>query len=173
MKTKREINAYAKFSTIAIQMAAIIAGGTYGGVKLDEYLQNEYLFTLIFSLSSVILSMYLAIKDVINFPFWTWPWTSWPASIRFSEWDKENVPENWHIQIFQEYWWIGGIFYILFTLTEALLLSFGGMSIFDAINHSFTTMATGGYSTKQASVAAWDSPYIQYVITIFTNILNK
>lgn len=58
-----------------------------------------------------------AIKDVINFPFWTWPWTSWPASIRFSEWDKENVPENWHIQIFQEYWWAGWIFYILFTLS--------------------------------------------------------
>lgn len=67
MKPKREINAYAKYSSIAIQMAAIIAGGTYGGVKLDEYLRNEYLFTLMFSLSSVILSMYLAIKDVINF----------------------------------------------------------------------------------------------------------
>jgi trk system potassium uptake protein TrkH len=41
------------------------------------------------------------------------------------------------------------------------------MTFFDAINHSFTTMATGGYSTKQASIAFWPSPYIQYVITIF------
>jgi hypothetical protein len=48
-------------------MAAIIAGGTYGGLKLDEYLSNEYLFTLIFSLSSVFISMFLAIKDVIKF----------------------------------------------------------------------------------------------------------
>jgi trk system potassium uptake protein TrkH len=40
------------------------------------------------------------------------------------------------------------------------------MSLFDAVNHSFTTMSTGGYSTKQASVAAF-SPFIQYVIIAF------
>ncbi len=57
--------------------------------------------------------------------------------------------------------------YILFTLIEIVLLMIGDMSLFDAINHSFTTMATGGYSTKQASIAHWDSPYIQYVITLF------
>jgi len=57
--------------------------------------------------------------------------------------------------------------YVLFTLVESLLLWFGGMTFFDAINHSFTTMATGGYSTKQASVAYWDSPFIQYVIIFF------
>jgi len=48
-------------------MAAIIAGGTYAGIKLDEYLSYENLFTIILSLSSVILAMFLAIKDVINF----------------------------------------------------------------------------------------------------------
>lgn len=57
--------------------------------------------------------------------------------------------------------------YMAFTLTETILLMFGGMNWFDAINHSFTTMATGGYSTKQASIAYWDSAYIQYVITLF------
>lgn len=57
--------------------------------------------------------------------------------------------------------------YVLFTLSETILLWIGGMSLFDAINHSFTTMATGGYSTKQASVAYWTSPFIQYVITFF------
>ncbi len=57
--------------------------------------------------------------------------------------------------------------YVLFTFTEFILLLFGGMSVFDAINHAFTTMATGGYSTKQASIAHWDSAYIQYVITFF------
>ena len=41
------------------------------------------------------------------------------------------------------------------------------MTPFDAICHSFTTMATGGYSTKQASVAYFASPYIQYVIILF------
>ncbi|MBL7113395.1 MAG: TrkH family potassium uptake protein [Bacteroidales bacterium] len=57
--------------------------------------------------------------------------------------------------------------YIIFTFSETILLLFGGMNLFDAINHSFTTMATGGYSTKQASIAYWDSPYIHYVITLF------
>ncbi|MCD6347316.1 MAG: TrkH family potassium uptake protein [Bacteroidales bacterium] len=57
--------------------------------------------------------------------------------------------------------------YLGFTLTEMVMLMLGGMSFFDAINHSLTTMATGGYSTKQASIAAWSSPYIHYVITFF------
>ncbi|MEL7589127.1 MAG: potassium transporter TrkG [Prolixibacteraceae bacterium] len=57
--------------------------------------------------------------------------------------------------------------YILFTFLETMLLWLGGMDLFDAVNHSFTTMATGGYSTKQASVAYWDSPFIQYVIVFF------
>jgi len=57
--------------------------------------------------------------------------------------------------------------YVIFTLTEAILLYVGGMTIFDAINHAFTTMATGGYSTKQASIAFYDSAFIQYVMIFF------
>ena len=57
--------------------------------------------------------------------------------------------------------------YVGLTLLEAILLYLGDMSIFDAICNSFTTMATGGFSTKQASIAYWSSPYIQYVITFF------
>jgi len=57
--------------------------------------------------------------------------------------------------------------YLVFTLSEIFFLLLGGMDLFDAINHSLTTMATGGFSTKQASIAAWPSPYIQYVITFF------
>ncbi|WP_340114517.1 TrkH family potassium uptake protein [Maribellus mangrovi] len=57
--------------------------------------------------------------------------------------------------------------YMLFTVSETLLLWLGGMTFYDAICHSFTTMATGGFSTKQASIAYWSSPFIQYVITFF------
>ncbi len=57
--------------------------------------------------------------------------------------------------------------YFIFTLLETILLWFGGMTFFDAICHSFTTMATGGYSTKQASIAYYDTPFIQYVLIIF------
>ncbi len=59
------------------------------------------------------------------------------------------------------------ILYSGLTAAETVLLMFGGMSFFDALCHSFASMATGGYSTKTASVAYWDSPYIQYVITAF------
>lgn len=57
--------------------------------------------------------------------------------------------------------------YCGFTALEMLLLYIGGMTWFDAINHSFTTLATGGYSTKQASIGAYPSPFIQYVIIFF------
>lgn len=57
--------------------------------------------------------------------------------------------------------------YVLFTAIETILLWIGGMTLFDAVNHSFTTMATGGYSTKQASIAYWSSPFIHYVISVF------
>lgn len=59
------------------------------------------------------------------------------------------------------------VIYLAFTILETILLWIGGMTLFDAVNHSFTTMATGGYSTKQASIAYWTSPFIQYVITFF------
>jgi trk system potassium uptake protein len=57
--------------------------------------------------------------------------------------------------------------YILFSLLETILLLFGGMSLFDALCHTFGTMATGGFSTKNASIAYFSSTYIDVVITIF------
>ncbi|WP_321998069.1 potassium transporter TrkG [Draconibacterium orientale] len=59
------------------------------------------------------------------------------------------------------------VIYLTFTVAETLLLWVGGMTFFDSICHSFTTMATGGFSTKQASIAHWPSPFIQYVIIVF------
>lgn len=57
--------------------------------------------------------------------------------------------------------------YLALTLAQTILLRIAGMTWFDAINHSFTTVATGGYSTKQASIAYWDSPFIQYIFIVF------
>ena len=59
------------------------------------------------------------------------------------------------------------VIYVTFTLAETIMLMFGGMNFFDAINHSFTSMATGGYSTKNASIAAFPSPFIQYTLILF------
>lgn len=59
------------------------------------------------------------------------------------------------------------IIYIVLTLVEVGLLMLGDMSFYDAINHGLTTMATGGFSPKNSSIAFYESPYIQYVITLF------
>ena len=62
--------------------------------------------------------------------------------------------------------WIWGI-YIVLTITETILLMLGGLSLFDSVCHAMSTTATGGFSTKQESIAAFHSPYVEYVITIF------
>jgi trk system potassium uptake protein TrkH len=57
--------------------------------------------------------------------------------------------------------------YLVFTIAETVLLWIAGMELFDAVCHSFTTMSSGGFSTKQASIAYWPSPLIQYIVIIF------
>lgn len=57
--------------------------------------------------------------------------------------------------------------YITLTLILTGLLLLGPMNLFEAICHSFTAMGTGGYSTKQASIAAFNSPYTEYMLTLF------
>lgn len=60
------------------------------------------------------------------------------------------------------------ILYIIYTLIQTLLLWIAGMNFFDAINHAMSTMATGGFSTKNNSIAFWnDNPAIQYLIILF------
>jgi trk system potassium uptake protein TrkH len=58
------------------------------------------------------------------------------------------------------------IFTIL-TIAEVLMLMIGGMSLFDAVCHSFSTMSTGGFSTKNNGIASFGSPYILIVLTVF------
>ncbi len=59
------------------------------------------------------------------------------------------------------------IIYIIISLTEFILLLLGGMSVFDSICHTFSTMATGGFSPKDASIGHYRSLYIDVVITVF------
>ncbi len=59
------------------------------------------------------------------------------------------------------------LIYVGLTGLLTLLLWAEGMTLYDAINHAFTTMATGGFSTKNASVAAFDVPIIQYTLAFF------
>ena len=57
--------------------------------------------------------------------------------------------------------------YVGFTVLQMTLLRLAGMPMFDAICHAFTTMPTGGFSTQNASIAAYNSPLIQYIIIFF------
>lgn len=57
--------------------------------------------------------------------------------------------------------------YVLLTFTETVLLMFGGMNLFDALCHSFGTLASGGFSTKNASIAFYHSPFIEYIVIVF------
>ena len=60
------------------------------------------------------------------------------------------------------------LIYVGYTAAETLLLNLAGMSFFDAINHSMSTLSTGGFSTKNASLAHWNGqPLIQYIVIVF------
>jgi len=60
--------------------------------------------------------------------------------------------------------------YTVFTVIEILLLYVAGMSLFDAINHTFATLATGGFSTKNTSILHFDSLAIELIIVLFMTI---
>ncbi|MBN1597084.1 MAG: TrkH family potassium uptake protein [Bacteroidales bacterium] len=76
------------------------------------------------------------------------------------------TPDKLHPRIKETAKRLWGV-YMFITLAEVILLVLGKMPLFDAVCHSFTTLATGGYSIKQESIAFYSSPYIQYVITFF------
>lgn len=75
------------------------------------------------------------------------------------------TPDKLHPRIKETAQRLWGI-YVLFTIIETGLLMLGDMSLFDALCHAFGTMATGGFSTQNDSIASY-SPYIQYVIIVF------
>lgn len=57
--------------------------------------------------------------------------------------------------------------YIGFTLTETILLKLAGMDFIDALSHSFSTLGTGGFSTRNDSIGAYNSLSIDIIITVF------
>jgi len=67
------------------------------------------------------------------------------------------------VQTARTFW----IIYVAFTVLETILLIAGGLSVFDALTHTFATLATGGFSTRNASVGAFGSAYVEWVVTAF------
>ncbi len=76
-----------------------------------------------------------------------------------------TTPSRLHPRITQTAKRLWGI-YAGLTLVQTILLMFGGMDFFHSLNHAFSTVATGGFSTQNDSIAGY-SPYIQYVIVLF------
>lgn len=64
------------------------------------------------------------------------------------------------------------LIYVFLTIAEMIFLIAGGMPIFDSVVTAFSTAGTGGYSIKNASIAAYNSAYIEYIIAIFMTIFG-
>ncbi|GHV34333.1 Trk system potassium transporter TrkH [Synergistales bacterium] len=75
------------------------------------------------------------------------------------------TPEKMTPRMRQTALWLWGV-YVLLTACETALLSCE-LDFFDALAHSLSTIATGGFSTKNASIAAYNSPYVEWVATVF------
>jgi len=66
-KEKKALNAYARYSSIAIQMLVIILAGVFGGRELDKLLDwNFPVFTLVLTILAVFLAIYTVIKDLLR-----------------------------------------------------------------------------------------------------------
>lgn len=59
------------------------------------------------------------------------------------------------------------LIYVLLTLSLAILLCIGPMTVFDSICHALATMSTGGFSTRNDSIGAWDSWYVRLVVLAY------
>jgi len=57
--------------------------------------------------------------------------------------------------------------YLLISILEVIMLCAGGMNLFDSLCHTFTTLATGGCSTRNISIEYYHSPYFEAVLTVF------
>ena len=62
--------------------------------------------------------------------------------------------------------------YLGYTVIGIVALNLAGMSLFDAVNHTFSAVSTGGFSTKQTSIGYWDSPLIEAIILILMILGN-
>jgi F0F1-type ATP synthase assembly protein I len=66
-KTAKSLSDYSKYSSLAFQMIAIILIGVVGGMKLDKWVKMSFpLFTVVLSLASVGLALYISLKDLIQ-----------------------------------------------------------------------------------------------------------
>lgn len=83
------------------------------------------------------------------------------ASLYYAEARNEKIRPN-ILSTIKMIWWI----YVAYTFAGTALLFLAGMTPFDAVNHSMTSIATGGLSTHNESIGYYNSPYIEFVIIL-------
>lgn len=76
------------------------------------------------------------------------------------------IPEKMTPRIQQTALYLWGV-YVLLSVAETVLLLLGGMNLFEALTHTFGTMATGGFSPLNKSIGQYNSAYFDWIITIF------
>ncbi|MBI5218317.1 MAG: AtpZ/AtpI family protein [Bacteroidia bacterium] len=66
-KSKKQLNDYARYSGIAFQMIAVVLLGVFVGIQLDKWVHFKFpVFTVVLSISSVFIALYLVLKDLIR-----------------------------------------------------------------------------------------------------------
>ncbi len=86
---------------------------------------------------------------------------------RMSRMDMADVSRGNYRYVSGEYVRVLVIVYLGITIAALASLLLAGMPLFDAVNHTFSVTATGGFSTRNASIAAYDSPVIECVLMFF------
>ena len=102
---------------------------------------------------------------IIVFPIAILPYLGMTGMHLFVSETNGITYDKLHPRIMHTVWRVWGL-YLFFTLLETLLLYRGDMDFFDALCHSMSTISSGGFSTRTASLGAF-SNYSQVVVTVF------
>ena len=139
-----------------------VSGFTTTGASIIDNLE-EFPYSLLFwrSMTQWIGGLGIVFFTVAILPFWGMGNVPLLAAESVGP-----IRMKLHPQIAVTTRWILAV-YIILTLAETICLMVAGMNLFEAVCHSMATVSTGGFSTRQASIAAFQSPAIEYIVTVF------
>ena len=91
------------------------------------------------------------------------------GTVRFkmSKIDVDDISKNNYRYKSNKFIWVVVTVYVGITVCSLTALLLAGMPLFDAVNHALSVTATGGFSIKNASIAAYDSPLIEWILIFF------
>lgn len=90
-----------------------------------------------------------------------------PYRLRLTDMELSSLSKDGYRYKSTKVVWVITLVYVTLTLSSCLALWAAGMPFFDAVNHAFSIAATGGFSTRNLSIAAFDSQLINFVAVVF------